>query len=250
MDFNFIIIIDILVTVLVLYKFFSLIKETRAIQLLNGILVLSLIGIASKFLGLKIFNFLLEQIKFLVLIAIPVVFQPELRSALERIGRGKFISYLKRQNNFQTNIDKLVAAVMTLSKEEIGALIVIKRGTGLQDIIDTGVKIDAILSMELLINIFTPNSPLHDGAIIIDDNRIVAANCLLPLTQNNRLKQSLGTRHRAALGMSQESDAVIIVVSEETGMVSTMIDGKIKYGLDEFTLKEKLFGKFEDMSKD
>jgi len=246
-DFDIIILLDIIVTILVSYKFFTLIKETRAIQLLNGVLVLFLIRFASKLLGLKIFNSLLDQIKTLVLIALPVVFQPELRRALEQIGRGKVLNYLTRKDKFKTYIDKLVAAVMRLSRDKVGALIVLKRSTGLRDIIDTGVELDAKLSPELLGNIFIPKSPLHDGAVIIDNDRIIAANCLLPLTKNQRLSQSLGTRHRAAIGISEETDAFVIIVSEETGMVSTTYEGKIKYGLDEFTLKEKLFTKFEEL---
>jgi diadenylate cyclase len=246
-DFDIIILLDVVVTILVSYKFFTLIKETRAIQLLNGVLVLFLIRFASKVLGLKIFNSLLDQIKTLVLIALPVVFQPELRRALEQIGRGKVLNYLIRKDKFKTYIDKLVATVMRLSRDKIGALIVLKRSTGLRDIIDTGVELDAKLSPELLVNIFTPKSPLHDGAVIIDKDRIIAANCLLPLTKDQRLRQSLGTRHRAAIGITEETDAFVVIVSEETGTVSTTYEGKIKYGLDEFTLKEKLFTKFEEL---
>ncbi|TDX50943.1 diadenylate cyclase CdaA [Orenia marismortui] len=247
MEISILMLIDILVTLVVSYKFFTLVKETRAIQLLNGVLILLLIRFFSGILGLKIFNSLLDQVKTVILIALPIVFQPELRRALEHIGRGNLINQLRRRDKFQTHIDKLVAAIIRLSKDKIGALIVVKRATGLKDIIDTGIELDAILSVELLINIFTPNSPLHDGAIIIDKNRLVAANCLLPITKNSNLKQSFGTRHRAALGISEESDALVIVVSEETGVVSITYDGRIESNLDEFSLKERLFSKFDEL---
>jgi len=241
MEFNlFITVLDVVVTGLIGYKFFTLIRGTRAIQLLKGVLLLFLISFVSNQLGFDVFNFLLDKLQTIVLIAIPVIFQPELRRALEHLGRD----YLTPHSNEQTEIDPLVAAIMRLSENEIGALIVIKKDTGLREIIETGIKLDAVLSVELLVNIFTPKTPLHDGAVIIEEDRIVAANCLLPLTERRSLRSNLGTRHRAALGMSEESDAVILVVSEETGMISLAYEGKFKYNLDEFSLKENLFAQF------
>ncbi|WP_027339464.1 diadenylate cyclase CdaA [Halonatronum saccharophilum] len=247
MEFEFIMVIDIIVTLLISYKAITLIRETRAIHLLNGVLVLFIISFATQILGLRIFNLLLAQIRTMVLIALPVVFQPELRRALEQIGRGKMLSYLTQANKSEIYIDKLVSTVIRMGKEKIGGLVVLKRESGLKEIIDTGVELDAKFSPELLLNIFNSKAPLHDGAVIIHNERILAASCILPLTKNKRLKQSLGTRHRAAVGMSEESDALVIVVSEETGVVSTMENGKIKYNLDEFSLKEKLLAKFEEI---
>ncbi|MCK8816150.1 diadenylate cyclase CdaA [Natroniella sulfidigena] len=249
-ELNLLMIVDIIVTVLISYKVFTLIKETRAIQLLKGILVLFLINYISRQLGFLVLNMVLEQLRTVALIALPVVFQPELRRALEQIGRGKLFKYWTSRNTFKVELDKLVAAVIRLSKSQIGGLIVLKRETGLREIIDTGVKLDAILSTELLVNIFIPKSPLHDGAVIVDQGRIVAANCLLPLTENKKISQSLGTRHRAAVGISEETDALVIIVSEETGVISTAFAGKLKYNLDEFDLKEELFVKFREDKDD
>lgn len=242
MEFNLLTVVDLVVTILICYKFITLIKGTRAIQLLKGVLVLFLISFTSQQLGFRIFNYLLQQLRTVVLIAIPVIFQPELRRALEKIGR----EYLTRHEKIQTDVDQLIAAIMRLSEDQIGALIVLKRDTGLQEIVDTGVELDAYLSAELLINIFTPKTPLHDGAVIIEQNRLLAANCLLPLTNRKGLSTSLGTRHRAALGISEESDALALIVSEETGTISLAREGKFKYNLDEFSLKEELFKDFDN----
>ncbi|GAB6099909.1 diadenylate cyclase CdaA [Halanaerocella petrolearia] len=241
MELNFVLILDVLFTLVVVYKFFSIIRETRAIQLLKGILFLFLITFISQKLGFRVFNYLLEQIRTVALIAIPVIFQPELRRALEQIGRD----YLTRHNKVETKIDQLLTAVIKLSESQTGGLIVLKRNNGLQEVIETGVKLGANLSAELLISIFTPKTPLHDGAVIVEEKKIVAANCLLPLTESKKLGSSLGTRHRAALGVSEESDAIVLVVSEETGVISLAREGKFKYNLDEFALKEELFKDFK-----
>jgi diadenylate cyclase len=249
LEFDFILFLDVAVTALVVYSFFAFIKGTRAIQLLKGILVLFSISLISRYFGFQIFNFLLERIQTAVLIAIPVIFQPELRRALEQIGRGKMLKDLSSTKKFKANIDELVKTIMKLSKEETGALVVLKRKTGLDEIVDTGIEIDAKLSSELLATIFFPKSPLHDGAVILDHGKIEAANCLLPLTQRKLSDYRLGTRHRAAIGITEESDAVAIIVSEETGRISIVDDGKMEHSLDEFRLKEKLFEKFESLEE-
>ncbi|MBM7557965.1 diadenylate cyclase CdaA [Halanaerobacter jeridensis] len=249
MEFDFFLFLDILVTAVVVYSFFTFIKGTRAIQLLKGILVLFVISLISKHFGFQIFNFLLERIQTAVLIAIPVIFQPELRRALEQIGRGKMLKELSGTRKFKAKIDELVKATMKLSADKTGALIVLKRTTGLDEIVDTGIELDAKLSSELLATIFFPKSPLHDGAVILDHGRIEAANCLLPLTQRNISDYRLGTRHRAAIGITEESDAVAVIVSEETGRISLAFDGKMQHGLDEFKLKEELFDKFENLEQ-
>ncbi|MFO7819827.1 MAG: diadenylate cyclase CdaA [Halanaerobacter sp.] len=247
MEFDIFLIVDILVTAVVIYSFFTFIKGTRGIQLLKGILVLFAISLVSRYFGFQIFNFLLEKIQTTVLIAIPVVFQPELRRALEQIGRGRMLKELASSKKFKSKIDELVKAVVRLKEDKTGALIILKRKTGLDEIVDTGVKIDAKLSAELLATIFFPKSPLHDGAVILDHGKIEAANCLLPLTQKNISDYRLGTRHRAAIGITEESDAVAVIVSEETGRISLAFDGDMQHGLDEFKLKEELFEKFENL---
>ena len=249
MEFDFFLVLDILVTAIVIYSFFTFIKGTRGIQLLKGILILFMISLVSRYLGFQIFNFLLERIQTAVLIAIPVVFQPELRRALEQIGRGKMLKELSGSKKFKARIDELVKAAVRLKEDNTGALIVLKRKTGIAEIVDTGVELDAELSAELLTTIFFPKTPLHDGAVILDHGKIEAANCLLPLTQRNIPDYRLGTRHRAAIGVTEESDAVAVVVSEETGQISLAFDGRMQHDLDEFTLKEKLFDKFENLEE-
>ncbi|MGM0502093.1 MAG: diadenylate cyclase CdaA [Bacillota bacterium] len=247
MEFNIYIFLDILVTAVVIYSVFAFIKGTRAIQLLKGILVLFAISLISKYLGFQIFNFLLERIQTVVLIAIPVIFQPELRRALEQIGRGKMLNEFTSSKKFEVKIDELVKATIRLSNEQTGALIILKRRTGLDEIVDTGIKLNAKLSSELLSTIFFPKSPLHDGAVILDHGKIEAANCLLPLTNRNLSDYRLGTRHRAALGITEQTDAVAVIVSEETGRISLAFDGEMQHGLDEFDLKETLFDRFDNL---
>ncbi len=241
---------DILVTGLIIYKLLTLIKKTRAMQLVKGIFVLFLITFISQRVGFEIFNYLLEELRTMVFIALPVVFQPELRKGLEQLGRGNVFNYLGGKKDFNLRTDQMVNAAVKMSENKTGCLMVLKRNTPLQGIINTGVEIDGMVTIELLVSLFFPKSPLHDGAIVIEDDRVVAASCLLPLSDNQRLKQSLGTRHRAGIGMSEESDALVIIVSEETGMISTAFDGKIKYNLDEFALKEEILSKFDNQTSD
>ncbi len=241
---------DILVTGLIIYKLLTLIKRTRAMQLVKGIFILFLITFISQRVGFEIFNYLLEELRTMVFIALPVVFQPELRKGLEQLGRGNVFSYLGGKKDFNLRTDQMVNAAVKMSENKTGCLMVLKRNTPLQGIINTGVEIDGMVTIELLVSLFFPKSPLHDGAIVVEDDRIIAASCLLPLSDNQRLKQSLGTRHRAGIGMSEESDALVIIVSEETGMISTAFDGKIKYNLDEFALKEEILSKFDNQTSD
>jgi len=241
---------DLLVTGLIIYKLLTVIKKTKAMQLVKGISILFLITFASQRLGFEIFNYLLEELRTMVLIALPVVFQPELRRGLEQLGRGGLFQYLGGKKEFNLRTDQMVTAAVQMSENKVGCLMVLKRETGLQEIIYTGVKLDAIVTIELLGSIFFPKSPLHDGAIVIENDRVIAASCLLPLSNNQRLRQSLGTRHRAGIGMSEESDALVIIVSEETGIISTAFDGKIKYNLDEFGLKEEILSKFDSLRDD
>lgn len=233
---------DIIVVTYFLYRLYQMLKNTRAASLVKGLLVLLLATLASKWLNLHVINWLLEKSMTVVMVALPVVFQPELRRALEQIGRGKLFrkSTILDEQEVEMMLEAVAEAASTMSRRKIGALIVFERETGLNDYIETGVQIDALVSTELFMNIFIPNTPLHDGAVIIRGNRIVAASCLLPLTDARNLSQELGTRHRAALGLSEQSDALVLVVSEETGTISLARSGSLQRYLTEEDVKDLL----------
>ncbi|WP_227764523.1 diadenylate cyclase CdaA [Zhaonella formicivorans] len=235
--------IDIVIVAFVIYRFMMLIKGTRAVQLLKGLAVLVVASFLSKMLGLQTIQWILEQVRLAIVVALPIVFQPELRRALEQLGRGKFfarpITFLGEEDMSRL-INELVRAVQILVKNKDGALIVIERETGINDFIETGIKLDAVVSAEFLVNIFVPKTPLHDGAAIVRGDRVIAAGCFLPLTDSPYLSKQLGTRHRAALGITEVSDAVAVIVSEETGTVSVAEEGKLTRYLDEKNLRELL----------
>jgi diadenylate cyclase len=239
--------LDILIVTYVLYRMILWIRGTRAVQLLKGVVVILLATGISNVLHLRALNWLLDKTITIGLVAIPVIFQPELRRALEQLGRGSFFSRtsMDQMDADMTNvIGEITKATQILSKNKIGALIVMERETGLNEYMETGIPIDARVSSELLINTFIPNTPLHDGAVMIRKNRIVAASCYLPLSDNRNISKELGTRHRAAIGMSEQSDAVAVVVSEETGYVSLAINGEIMRNLDEKSFREMLLNLF------
>lgn len=236
-------IIDILVMTFLIYKVIMLVKETRAAQLLKGLLIILIFSRISIALNLYTVNWLISNIFTAGLVLIIVVFQPELRRAFEKLGRSNrwFTSFTKiKTQQFEKKTDEIVNAVASLSRQKIGALIVIENKVGLADIVETGTRLDAEISSELLINIFFPNSPLHDGALIIKDEKITAAGCFLPLSTNNTISKKLGTRHRAGLGMSEKSDAFIIVVSEETGVITTVYNSELSRHIDSETLRNTL----------
>lgn len=236
-------IIDILVMTFLIYKVIMLVKETRAAQLLKGLLTILIFSRISIALNLYTVNWLISNIFTAGLVLIIVVFQPELRRAFEKLGRSNrwFTSFTKiKTQQFEKKTDEIVNAVASLSRQKIGALIVIENKVGLADIVETGTRLDAEISSELLINIFFPNSPLHDGALIIKDEKITAAGCFLPLSTNNTISKELGTRHRAGLGMSEKSDAFIIVVSEETGVITTVYNSELSRHIDSETLRNTL----------
>lgn len=238
-------ILDILIVAVVFYRLFLMLKETRGEQLMKGIIILFLFAkiTGSDFVRFYTINWLLEELLNLGAIAIIIVFQPELRRALENLGRSNVWKQGFRSSGetaAERDVDEIVRACMSLSRQKIGALIVFEKKTGLGEIIETGTNIDASISMELLINIFIPNTPLHDGALIIRDGRILAAACILPLTENKELPRELGTRHRAAIGVTERSDAVSLIVSEETGAISVAERGKISRHLDESALRKEL----------
>ena len=225
-------ILDVIDTGLVaffLYRIYIMLKNTRAAALAKGLAVLAALVLVSKWLNLHVINWILEKSMTMLMVALPVVFQPELRRALEQIGRGRL--FRKRVELDEAElidmIEAVANAVMIMGQRKIGALIVFERAVGLEERIETGVKIDGLVTDSLLLNIFEKDTPLHDGAVIIRGNRIIAASCLLPLTEARELSQELGTRHRAAIGISEQSDALVVVVSEETGTISVTGNGEI-----------------------
>ncbi len=233
--------LDIGIIAFIIYKLMMLIKETRAEQLIKGIIILIVITKLSDIMQLHTMYWLLKNAMTVGAIAILIIFQPELRRALEHIGRGKLFAKNELQKQEIDNmLREITTTVNELSKNKIGAIIVLEQDTGLNEFIETGVRIDSEISAGLFLTIFAPNTPLHDGAAIVRKNRILAAGCFLPLTDNQNLSKQLGTRHRAARGITEISESLVIVVSEETGVISVARDGKLSRYLDPKSLKEIL----------
>lgn len=240
LSINFATVIDVLLVALLLYWVYVFLKETRAMRILYGLLFLLVLMMIGRLLDLVLLNWILRYTMAGLVVAIPIVFQPELRGALERLGRSKFIGefgFLK--SDYGNVLGEVVKAVTNLSKKRIGALIVIQQKTGLREYIERGVEIDATVSSEIIQSIFFPKSPLHDGAIIIVGDKIVSASSILPVAES-LTSVELGTRHRAAIGVTENSDAIAIVVSEETGSVSIAINGKMERRLSEERLQSRL----------
>lgn len=237
-------IIDITLVVFIAIKFFQFVKGTRALQLLKGIVLLIIVTMLSSLLNLRILNFILTSFMTYGVILLIVMFQPELRRALEQLGSNKINKFFGIEQDIATkvkeNIYKIVIAATELSNTKTGALIVLERDIKLKDIIDTGVLIGAEISPQLLVNIFQPNTPLHDGAVIISESKIMAAACMLPLASDKNISKKLGTRHRSAIGISKESDSIVIVVSEETGKISVARNGTLIADVKEEALKQIL----------
>lgn len=237
-------IVDLAIVIFLIYKFIKASKKTRLWQLLKGITLYIIITALSSLLHLQILNYILTSFLSYGVIALIVIFQPELRRALEQLGSNKLTRFFGMEKDIETkakeDIYKILIAVSELAKSKTGALIVLERDIKLQDIIDTGVMINSDVSPQLLVNIFVPNTPLHDGAVIISENRIMAAACILPLANDNDISKALGTRHRAALGMSKETDSIVIVVSEESGKISVAKDGKLIVDIEEDNLRQLL----------
>lgn len=233
--------IDIAIVAFVIYHGIKLIKETRASQLIKGIISLMIFAQIADIMQLYSVNFILDNTLQLGLIALLVVFQPELRRTLEKVGSTSFTKLIKINDEPQESFTgEICSAVRRLAYTKTGALIVIERQTKLGDLMSSGIIIDSKITDSLLENIFVPNTPLHDGAVIIGDGRIKAAACVLPLTQNNNFSKELGTRHRAAIGVSEASDCVAVIVSEETGKISLAINGEITRDYTSATLKKKI----------
>jgi diadenylate cyclase len=235
--------IDITIVAYGLYRLFKLIRGTRAVQLIKGIAVLLIAVPVSSLLQLNATHQILVDIQTMLVVALPIVFQPELRRALEQIGQGRFFAeplLLHEEVDKGRVIDEVARAVEHLARTRTGALIVIERQTGLNEYAATGIPIGAVVSAPLLENVFVPNTPLHDGAAIIRGDRLIAAAAFLPLTESARPGSELGSRHRAALGVSEQSDAVAVVVSEETGWISVAVEGRLYRRLDDRALRELL----------
>jgi len=236
-------VIDILLVTYLIYKLIMLIRGTRAVQLLKGIMVIVVTWLLSKYFQLTTLHWLMSQAFTFGVLALVIIFQPELRRALEQLGRGRLFSRthsIQDEETTQRIVQEVCKSVTYMAKRRIGALIVIERETGLNDYVETGILINGRVSSELLINIFIPNTPLHDGAVIIRKDVILAAGCYLPLSENTSISKELGTRHRAAIGMSEVSDGLSIVVSEETGQVSFAANGGVTRNLTEEQLAEIL----------
>ncbi len=233
-------ILDIVLVALIFYGLFYLIQGTRAVQLLRGILVVILVAIlASNVFQFTALSWLIRNSIPALLVSIPVIFQPELRRALERLGRpGALLA--RKSSATAATINSISHSASELAKRQFGALMVLEGSTGLQDFADTGVELDARLSTPLLVSIFYKNSSLHDGAVIVRDDRVIAAACMLPLSENPNLERDLGTRHRAAVGVTEGTDAIAVVVSEETGAVSVAYNGRLVRRIDEGELNRLL----------
>ena len=237
-------VLDLAIVTYILYKFVVYAKKSRMWQLLKGILFILIITAISEALQLKILNFILTAFMPYGVIALIVIFAPELRRMLEQLGTNKLTRYFGIDKDLETktkeDVYKVVIATTELAKTKTGGLIVIERDIKINDIIDSGVKIDSEVSPQLIVNLFTPNTPLHDGAVIVSNNKIAAAACILPLADDKDIAKEIGTRHRAGIGISKESDAIAIIVSEETGKISVAIDGKLIADVKEEALRNIL----------
>jgi diadenylate cyclase len=231
--------LDITLLSVIIYRLLLLIRGTRAAQMFIGLITIIILSIAADWLELGGLNWLISNLKTVWVVAFLILFQPELRRALAQVGQSRLFATLVSGTRYAV-LGELVKAVEEMSHERIGALIVLQRNAGLRSYVDTGTRLDAAVTSELLLTIFAPRTTLHDGAAIIRSDRVVAAGCILPLSQNPRLSQSIGTRHRAALGLAEETDAVVVVVSEETGGISIAASGKLVRRLDAGSLRSEL----------
>ncbi len=231
--------IDMLIVSALIYNVLLLIRGTRAVQMALGLGFLAIFFYLTRWLHLEMIQWILTNILPYFVFGIIVLFAAEIRRALANIGKNPLIRQFS-QNPFVETYDEIVLAATTLASQRIGGLIVIERSIGLKNYIESGIAIDAALSYDLLVAIFSPGAPLHDGAVIIQKDRITAAACFLPLTVNPKLNKELGTRHRAAIGVTEESDAVVVVISEETGIISIVAGGQIERSLDGDSLRQRL----------
>jgi diadenylate cyclase len=241
--------IDIIVVTFIFYKLFLLVKGTRAVQMFLGLALIIIFSIAAQILGLKGLQSIIQSITTVWVVAFVIIFQPELRRALASLGENRIFSKFVSIEPAET-LDEIIKAAEKLTQLEFGAILVLEKDVGLKNVVDTGTSISAKVSSELITTIFTPHTPLHDGAVIIRGDRIVAAGCILPLTQNPVHDHSLGTRHRAAIGLSEETDAGVIVVSEETQRISFARRGILTQGISLEDLRAEILNYFEQHWKE
>jgi diadenylate cyclase len=230
--------LDITLMSIILYRLLLIVKGTKAAQMMIGLAILLLASLASRYLELFTIDWLVQSFWAQIVIAMIVLFQPEIRRALAHIGEAQFLNFASAEE--LKSLEEIVRAAVSLANRKIGALIVIERDTSLKDFVEIGTSLDARVSKELLLSIFHPTSPIHDGAVIIKGNRVAAAGCFLPITLSSELSKSLGTRHRAGIGLTEETDALAIIVSEETGLISVGLGGKIEEKMDMGTLRDML----------
>ena len=234
--------LDIALVSILIYEFLKLIRGTRAVQMAVGSLLVIGLFYVSQLAPLQTLNWLIRNMLVYVAFAAIVIFQSDIRRALAHFGQAPFFRYFNRQEAADETIEEVVVAATMLSQQKVGAIFAIEREIGLRNYIESGIPLDATLTYDLLVTIFRPGSPLHDGAVIPQEGRVAAAACFLPLTVNPRLSRELGTRHRAAIGLTEESDAAAVVVSEETGKISISLDGQIERGLSPDDLRTRLRG--------
>jgi diadenylate cyclase len=232
--------LDIAIVSILIYESLKLIRGTRAVQMAAGSLLIVGLFYVSRLVPLQTVNWLIRNMLVYVAFAAIVIFQSDIRRALAHFGQAPFFRYFSRQEAADETIEEVVVASTMLSTQRIGAIIAIEREIGLRNYIESGIPLDAMLTYDLLVTIFQHGSPLHDGAVILQENRVAAAACFLPLTVNPRVSRELGTRHRAAIGLTEESDALAVVVSEETGLISLSLNGRIDRGLTPDELRERL----------
>jgi len=232
--------LDIAIVAILIYEFLKLIRGTRAVQMAVGSLLIVLLFYVSRLAPLQTLNWLIRNMLVYVAFAAIVIFQSDIRRALAHFGQAPFFRYLNRTEAADETIEEVVVAASMLSAQKVGAIVAIEREIGLRNYIESGIPLDATLTYDLLVTIFQPGSPLHDGAVIIQEDRVAAAACFLPLTVNPRVSRELGTRHRAAIGLTEEGDAVAVVVSEETGTIALALDGQIDRGLTADQLRDRL----------
>ncbi len=233
-------VLDILAVSVLIYEGLKLIRGTRAVQMAAGSMLVVGLFYLSQLAPLQTLNWLIRNALVYVAFAAIVIFQSDIRRALAHLGQAPFFRYLSRQQASDETIEEVVVAATLLAQQKVGAIVAIEREIGLRNYIESGIPLDAALTYDLLLTIFKPGSPLHDGAVVLQDGRVAAAACFLPLTVNPRLSRELGTRHRAAIGLTEESDAVAVVVSEETGTISIALDGQIDRGLTPDDLRARL----------
>ena len=232
--------VDILVVSILIYEVLKLIRGTRAVQMALGAGVLVGLLYGSRWGHLETLNWLIRNLGGYIVFGFIVLFQSDIRRMLAHFGRAPFFRYFAKAESAAESIEELAVATSMLSSQRIGAIIAIERQIGLRNYIEGGIRLDAVLTYDLLLSIFLPESPLHDGAVIVQEDRVAAAACFLPLTVNPKLSKQLGSRHRAAIGLTEENDSVAIVVSEETGSVSIVADGQIERGLTSEELRSRL----------